>query len=219
MASTPSAVAWMPAAGRGRLDDGSVRPWQHSLEIRLLGPFEVVADGGCGRGRLEAGSVASAPRAPVAADGGGCTGRCTVGSRCRPGRGMRCSITSCGFAPTLGHAAIAGTSDGYSFERQRGCRAVRGAAGGDPRCVARRRRPRGGRRGCCGLDLWRGSALQGLAGTAWFTRRRAGLRRCGWTRWRRSSKWRSPSGSTGSWWRRSAGGHGERPSGSGSGAS
>ena len=90
------------------------------------------------------------------------------GRSSRPLRATRCITTSPGCAPRSAGVDRRLRGRLRAGERARGCGALRGAARGDARRAARRRRPcRGGCRRAA-LALWRGPALQGLTGTAWF---------------------------------------------------
>ena len=155
---------------------------QALLEIRLLGPFEVLADG---RVADVGGSKRQALLAMLALRDGrvvdvdalvdGLWGEQLPSA---PRNALHHHIAR--LRATLGEAAIAGSSDGYSL-RNANVDAVRfeellaetrGALRvGDVRAAADAV--------AAALDLWRGSALQGLAGTAWFdaeTRRLETLR-------------------------------------------
>ena len=135
------------------------------LEIRLLGPFEVLAGG---TPADVGGSKRQALLAMLALRNGrvvdvdalvdGLWGRSS-----RPRRGTRSITTSPGSAPRSERQSIAGSADGYALEgRARGCGPVRGAARGDARRAARRRRPGRGGRGRVGA---RPLARVGAAGS------------------------------------------------------
>ena len=109
------------------------------LEIRLLGPFEVLADGGAAD---VGGSKRQALLAMLALRQGrvvdvdalvdGLWGEQLPSA---PRNALHHHIAR--LRAALGEAAIAGSADGYSLNgAHRGCRAVRGAAGGDARRVA-----------------------------------------------------------------------------------
>ena len=141
------------------------------LEIRLLGPFEVLADGGVAD---VGGSKRQALLAMLALRDGrvvdvdalvdGLWGEQLPSA---PRNALHHHIAR--LRAALGEAAIAGSADGYSLNNahvdavrfEELLAETRGALrDGDVRAAAD---------AVAGaLDLWRGSALQGLTGTAWF---------------------------------------------------
>ena len=146
---------------------------QEPLEIRVLGPFEVLVGGRAGgRGRREAPGPAGDARAPARAGRRRSMRSSTAsGERsCRRLRGTRCTITSRASAPRSERAPSSARPTATPSPRRRGRRGrVRGAARGRRarRCATATSppRPTPWRRRTA---LWRGPALQGLTGTAWF---------------------------------------------------
>jgi predicted ATPase/DNA-binding SARP family transcriptional activator len=141
------------------------------LEIRLLGPFEVLADG---RVADVGGSKRQALLAMLALRNGRVVdvdalvdGLWEEQLPSAPRNALHHHIAR--LRATLGEAAIAGSADGYSLNEahvdavrfEELLAETRGALrAGDVRAAADAV--------AAALDLWRGSALQGLTGTAWF---------------------------------------------------
>ena len=145
---------------------------QDLLEIRVLGPFEVLAGGtpadvgGSKRQALLAmlalrhGRVVASTRSSTA-----------CGARSfRPLRGTRSTITSPGCAPRSERTSIVGSADGYALQRRaRRCGAVRGAARGDARArCATATSPAAADAVGVGAGALARAGAAGLTGTAWF---------------------------------------------------
>ena len=143
------------------------------LEIRVLGPFEVLAGGTLGgRRRLEASSAAGDARAPERPDGRGRRARRRPVGRGATGRAAERAPPPHRPPPRRARRAV---------DRRLDRRVRDSSARASTPCASRscwRKRARAPRNGdvpaaadavAAALALWRGPALQGLTGTAWFS--------------------------------------------------
>ena len=144
---------------------------QVPLEIRFLGPFEVLARGTTadvgGSKRLALLAMLALRQGRVVGVDALVEGLWGEDLPAAPRNALHHHVAR--LRAALGEESIVGSPDGYALKGAlRRCGPVRGAARGDARRVARGDAPAAADAVASALALWRGPALQGLTATAWF---------------------------------------------------